>query len=112
MYEIYQRGNMDKNYIFVGSCTPISEEETTDGYHSVGAAFAIMSYLEAIEEGKLRKRPESNVWLAIGGLVLPYNEDIIKDNSGRFVRATKEQHYKYIELNKRHLHFYKKNKEA
>ena len=110
MCEVYQRGNMDKNYIFTGSCTPISEEETTDGYHSVGAAFAIISYLEAIEKGKIKKRPESNVWLAIGGLVLPYNEDIIKDNEGRFVRTTQEQHHKYLELNKEHLYYYKKNR--
>ena len=108
MYEVFQRGNMGKNYIFTGSCTPLSEEETTDGFHSVGAAFAIVSYLEAIEKGDIKKRPESNVWLAIGGLVLPYNENIIKDNEGRFIHTTCEQHHKYLELNMKHLTLYQK----
>ena len=109
MCEVYQRGDMAKNYIFTGACTPISEEETTDGYHSVGAAFAIISYLEAIEKGIIKKRPESNVWLAIGGLVLPYNEDIIKDQAGRFIKVTQKQHHTYLELNKKHLLYYQKN---
>jgi len=109
MKEVYQKGERNRNYIFLGSCTPLSEEETTDGYHSVGSAFAILSYLEGIASGEIAVRPSSNVWLSMGGFVMSYNEDIIKDNEGRFIRTSKEVHDNYVLLNDKHLCLYKQN---